>query len=522
MDQFELDKYKEIAIRRIWWIMIPVILAIIAGIGYSMKLPKIYRASTLILVQPQKVPESYIREIVSLNIEDRVRTITQQVTSRTNLEKIINDFNLYNNPGTFMFMEEKVAELRRRITVDVSGRGNSFQIFFTGKNPKQTADIANALASYFITENLKMREEQAIGTEEFLTEELANLRTKLLNKEEEIKQYREKYMGGLPEQLETNLRILESLQEQKIANHENLREAENRKLLIQQQISDAEESKKNLMTPSEAGGEIAEPTSRDQLKAKLAALKGRYTEKHPDVMRLKRKISELESTEPIESSQEQGEPVANRSSSQAAVDLTNQLREIDFTIKNLKAEALRIDSQIQWYQEKVEQTPRREQELMSLNRDYANLQETYNSLLSRKLEAELAVNMEKKQKGEQFRILDPAKVPQKPYKPDIQRVLFMSIALGFGLGFALAYVGESMDTSFRKPEEVETALNIPVIASLPFTRNARERSRLKKKRMLTTFFIGITVVFLGLAMLISLKGTIALDFIRRIAAIITG
>jgi polysaccharide chain length determinant protein (PEP-CTERM system associated) len=526
MQPFELDKYKEIAIRRIWWIIIPLFLSIIAGISLSIKLPKIYRASTLILVQPQKVPESYIREIVSVNIEDRVRTITQQVTSRTNLEKIINDFNLYNNPRSFMFMEDKVEDLRRRITVDVSGssrrqEANAFQIFFTGANPKQVADVANALASYFITENLKLREEQAMGTEEFLTEELANLRAKLIKKEEEIKEYREKYMGGLPEQLETNLRILESLQQQKIANQENQREAENRILSIQQQMSDAIERRKTLIAPADLGGQIAEPTSLDQLKAQLASLEARYTPRHPDIIRLKQRISELESAEQTGVKADRGSP-KEASKSQAETNLTNQLREIGFAIENLKAEALQIESQIKWYQAKVEETPRREQELMSLNRDYDNVQETYNSLLSRKLEAELAVNMEKKQKGEQFRILDTAKIPQRPFKPDIQRLLLMSIALGFGLGFALAYLMESLDTSFRRPEEIENALNMTIIASLPFIRNAQEMGRLKRKKMMTAFSIGITVLFLGLAMIIYLKGIVVLEFFRKTAAFITG
>jgi hypothetical protein len=128
--------------------------------------------------------------------------------------------------------------------------------------------------------------------------------------------------------------------------------------------------------------------------------------------------------------------------------------------------------------------------------------------------------MEKKQKGEQFRILDQAKIPQKPYKPDIQRILLMSIALGFGLGFALAYLRETLDTSFRRPEDIETALNIPVIASLPFTRNAQELRGLKRKKIVTVLFLSITALFLVLALIIYIKGTVVLDFLRRLSEII--
>jgi polysaccharide chain length determinant protein (PEP-CTERM system associated) len=516
MEPFEIEKYKEIALRRRWWIIIPFLLSILIGIGVSIKLPKVYRASTLILVQPQKVPANYVREIVSVDIGDRLRTITQQVTSRTNLEKIINAFNLYNEPGRHMFMEDKTQSLRRRIEVDVSGGGrrgaNAFEIFFTGKYPKQIAEVANALASYFITENLKLREDQAIGTSEFLTDELETIRRRLLEKEEELKRYRMRYMGGLPEQLDTNLRILTRIQQQIVANQENLRETENRKLLIQQQISEAAEIRRARIAQAE--GEIAQFTSLDQLKVQLASLEARYTQRHPDVVSLKKKIADLESKEKTEPKEVQGMPV-DRGVTQAEINLANQLREIELEIANLKTEAAQLHSQMKRYQIHVENTPKREQELMSLNRDYRNIQEAYNSLLSRKLEAEIAVNLERKQKGEQFRILDPANVPIRPFKPDIRRILLMTVGLGFALGCGLAYLRETMDTSFRRPEDVEEVLQIPIIASLPFTLNAKELRRIKRKEILTVVSVGLTFLLLGVVIVLSIKGVDAtINFVK--------
>jgi len=523
MEPFEIEKYKEIALRRRWWIIIPFLLSILIGIGLSLKLPKVYRASTLILVQRQRVPTSYVQEIVSIDVADRIRTITQQISSRTNLEKIIKEFNLYNKPGRHMFMEDKIQSLRSRINVDVSGRGrrggaNAFQIFFTGKYPKETADVANALTSYFITENLKLREDQAIGTSEFLTDELETIRRRLLEKEEGLRKYRKRYMGGLPEQLETNLRILERIQQQLVTNQENLREIENRKLLVQQQISETAEIRKARTGQVEAGGEIAQFTSLDQLKAQLASLEARYTQRHPDVVRLKKKIDDLESKEKIEPKEVQGVPVG-RGVTKAEINLANQLREMELEIANLKAEAARLHSQMKWYQTQVESTPKREQELMSLNRDYNNIQETYNSLLSRKLEAEIAVNLERKQKGEQFRILDPAMTPIRPFKPDMNRILLITVALGFALGCGLAYLREMLDTSFRQPEDVEELLQIPIIASLPFTYNSKELKRLKRKKILTVVSVGLTFMLLGVMMVLYIKGVDStINFIINIFA----
>jgi len=513
MESFEIEKYKEIALRRRWWIIIPFLLSILTGIVLTLVLSKVYQASTLILIQSQKVPTAYVQEIVSRDIEHRVRTITQQVTSRTNLEKIINKFNLYNEPGSHLFMEDKVKILRANIAIEVSsgsgrsrgGTPSSFQIFFSGKTPKRVAQVANTLASYFITQNLKLREDQAIGTSEFLTDELENIRRRLLEKEEGLKGYREKYMGGLPEQLETNLRILERIQQQIIGNQENLRETENRKLLIQQQISEAAEMRRAREVLAEGEEEVAEFTSLDQLKTQLTSLEARYTERHPDIIRLKKKIADLESKEKTVVKEARKLP-ENRDMIKAERNLVQQLREIQLEIRNLKAEATQLHSQMKWYQIQVENTPKREQELMSLNRDYNNIRETYNSLLGRKLEAELAVSMERKQKGEQFRILDPAQSPIRPLKPDIRRILLITVLLGLALGCGLAYLRETMDTSFRRPEDVEELLQIPIIASLPFTLNARELRRIKRKEILTVVSVGLTFLLLGVVIVFSIKG----------------
>ncbi|HUV60150.1 MAG TPA: XrtA system polysaccharide chain length determinant [Desulfatiglandales bacterium] len=527
MEPFEIEKYKQIALRRRWWIIIPFLLSILTGIVLILVLPKVYQSNTLILIQPQKVPASYVQEIVSVDIEDRVRTITQQVTSRTNLEKIIKEFDLYNEPGSYMFMEDKVKILRENISIEVSGGSGrrsggtptSFQIFFTGKYPKRVANVTNALASYFIAQNLKIREDQAIGTSEFLTDELENIRRRLLEKEEELKRYRERYMGGLPEQLETNLRILERIQGQIVTNQENLREAENRKLMIQQQIAEAAQIRiSSTIIPVTPGREAEQPMSLDQLKIQLASLEARYTERHPDVISLKEKIADLESKEKTDVKEAQKLP-KNRDMIQAERNLVNQLREIELGIKNLKAEAAQLHSQMKSYQTQVENTPKREQELMSLNRDYNNIRETYNSLLGRKLEAELAVSMERKQKGEQFRILDPAEVPIRPLKPDIRRILLMTVLLGFALGCGLAYLRETMDTSFRRPEDVEEVLQVPIIASLPFTLSARELKRIKRKEILTVVSVGLTFLLLGVVIVLSLKGVDAtINFVKEILA----
>jgi len=536
MEAFEIEKYKDIALRRRWWIIIPFLLSILIGVGLSLVRPKSYRASTLILVQPQKVPASFVREIVSVGIEDRLRTITQQVTSRTNLEKIINEFNLYNEPDRHMFMEEKVEKLRKKISVDVSRGGsrgaNAFQIFFEGKYPKIVAEVANTLSSYFITENLKLREDQAIGTSDFLADELDSIKRRLEEKEDLLAKYRQRYMGAMPEQLETNFNILGRLQNQLEQLNSNLRAAKERKLIIQQQISNAEMMKKQM---AESGIDnslvtidmLASSQDTDSkeiisLKDKLASLESRYTAKHPDIIRLKRMIAKIEAeqTESIKE-KEESETAMNEVELKpgfAMIDLLMpQFHQIDIEIKNLKTEINKVKSQVESYEHKVEEVPQREQEMLSLTRDYQNLKALYNSLLKRKLEAKIAVNMERKQKGEQFRILDSAKVPIIPFKPNIRRILLMTVALGFALGCGLAYLRETMDTSLRRPEEIEALLQIPVLASLPFTYTAKEMRRRKRRKILTVVSVSLGFIFSGVGIVLYLKGIDAtINFIKDI------
>jgi len=226
----------EIILRQRWYIIIPFCLSMIIGIYYALTLPKVYSARTLILLQPQRVPTNYVQSIVSVDLDSRINTLSQQILSRTNLEKIIHEFNLYSGPNSGnMFMEDKIGSMRKRIIVDVTRNRrntNAFSISFKGKDPDKIMRVTNALANYFIDENLKTREAQAIGTSDFLDDELSTMRKRLEEVEQALKDYREAYMGGLPEQLESNLRILDRMQEQLIERRQNITDAKSRLIAI--------------------------------------------------------------------------------------------------------------------------------------------------------------------------------------------------------------------------------------------------------------------------------------------------
>ena len=516
----------EIVLRRRWFIIIPFCLSIIAGIYLSFTLPKIYRASTLILVQAQRVPTNYVRSVISAGIESRINMISQQIMSRTNLENIIDQFKLFSEPEhEKMYMEDKIEDIRKRISVNIKSRKgarrgaggtDAFTISYEDTDPERVMRVANTLATYFIDENLKVREAQAMGTTDFLDDELNNIRIQLEELEEALRVYREKFIGELPEQLESNLRIFDRLQEQLIEKQKNLRNVKNILIAFEKQMSELQDFSTDGLVEFGTEG----PTSVDQFREQLSVLKTRYTDKHPDVMRIKRMIAELEdqTDQELSESEEGKEEVFSRNNHQKLQ--TDQRNEITKEIETLEADISKIQEQITIYQKRVENTPKREQELLSLKRDYANIKGTYDSLLKRKLEAAISVNMEKKQKGEQFRVIDPARLPEKTIKPNMKRLFVLTLAAGLVVGCGLVFLLEYLDTSFRRPEDIDSLLGVPVIAILPSVIHPEDI----KKRRLNLFFsifsiIIISFLLAGFAVL-TFKGVDkTLEFVRHFVKI---
>ena len=471
-EAIKLGYLVDILLRRRWFIIIPFCLSMITGIYFALTLPEIYSSKTLILIQPQRVPTDYVRSIVSSGIETRINTLSQQILSRTNLEKIIEQLNLFSGPEyKNIYMEDKLATLRNSISVDVTAtrrNTNSFSITVKGAYPEKIAEIANTLASFFIDENLRFREAQAVGTSDFLENELQIMTKRLEEREEVLKVYNQKYMGGLPEQLQTNLRILDRLQELLSEQKSSLSDAKTRFIEFENSIPPEIQN-----FPLTSGTNQTEYLSNiDQMKERLASLKAKYTDRHPDVIRLNKIINEFDSK--IKNKSEGTEDLETSGNSISYNDTYTRQREgIKREIKTLEEDIAKLSDNLRYYEKLVEDTPKREQELLSLRRDYQNIQNAYNSLLNRKLEAELSVNMEKKQKGEQFRIIDTARLSKKPISPNMKRLFLIAIAAGIAIGCGIIYLLEFLDSSFRDEKDVETFLGLSVIATVPVLNNPK-------------------------------------------------
>jgi polysaccharide chain length determinant protein (PEP-CTERM system associated) len=465
---FTLDEYLEILRRRMWYIIIPFVLVMVGASIYTIMAPREYKASTLVLVSPQSVPENLVSATVTSKVEERLQSIAQQVLSRTRLETIMTEFDLYEKERKNLSKEEVVELMRKKIQVELPTRRDergSFAISFISDNPNTAMTVANRLSSLFIEENLKIREQQASGTTEFLTNELAEAKTKLDQMETSVTDYKKRFMGGLPEQRDTNLRILEQMQMQNQRISENIRAAQDRQLFIRKQLNDLEQpvsmpatmgSRRDDSSMSVSAGGSYE-TTKNVLKKDLEDLRTKYTENHPDVIATKKKLANLENQKDI----------FNVKADPRYKELQNQLTITSLEIKRLNDESAAVSGQVNKYVGRIEQTPAREQDMASLLREYESTKAAYETLLKKSQDAQQAENLERRQKGEQFKIIDPARLPEEPFSPNIPKILLISLFVGLAGGMGLAFIREQMDRSFHDAADVEISLGIKVLATIP-------------------------------------------------------
>ena len=478
---FNIHDYIEIFLRRIWYIIIPVIVVMIGAVLYAYTSPKLYRATTLILVTPQKVPEAFVRPTVTSTIAERLQSIGQEIMSRTRLEQIISELKLYQEEARSSSLEGIVELMRKNIEVSkLKGKEGYFTISYIGRDPKIVAVVINKLASIFIEENLKLREQQAQGTTEFLANELQAMKAKLEHQEKMVTRFKTQFMGELPEQREANLRVLEQLQLQYQRIGDSLRAAQDQRLMIQKQLSDLElviasENRTRGTTSQTGRDESSQETQLEQFRNQLSELQTKYTEKHPDILIVRKRIAELEAEiEKGKIEKEKGLKGKGPKEVEQRYSVDPRYREMkarllmtEKEIERLKEEDVKLRAQMAKYSDRVEKTFTREQEMAFLTRDYQNAKETYQILLRKSQEAEQAENLERRQKGEQFKVIDPARIPGSPFKPDIPQILLFGLLLGLGSGFGLAFFKEQMDRSFRDAEDLETALGFKVIGNIP-------------------------------------------------------
>lgn len=499
---------------RKWLILVPLVVSGLCTAVISQRLPKRYRSETVILVVPQRVPESYVRSTVTTRIEDRLSSLREQILSRSRLERIIQDLNLYEGLRQKAVMEDVVEAMRHDIELKVE-RGDAFRVSYTSNNPRTAQKVTERLASAFIEENLRDREVQAEGTNQFLDSQLEEARRRLLEHEKKLENYKKLYSGQLPSQIQTNMQAIQSAQLQLQSLTESINRDRDRRLVLERQIADLRVAPDPAPTiPPTAGSAGTDPqlgaSTAQQLEiaqARLRTLEVKLKPEHPDVKAMKSLIRDLEAKLQAENGRQPSSDTTPVSAAEALRqnrirDLTAEMRNLDTQIDRKHTQEKQLTDVIASYQAKVDAAPTREAELTELTRDYSTLQSTYTSLLAKREESKVAANLERNQIGEQFKVLDPARVPERPSSPNVLKINVAGAGLGLILGLGVVALLEYRDSSFKCEEDIKQLLQLPVLALIPMMASERERRTHKRRIMLITLGAAVVVISSAVALVL--------------------
>jgi polysaccharide chain length determinant protein (PEP-CTERM system associated) len=508
-----ITRYVDLLLRYKVFIILLLLFSLPIGLVVYLKTPKLYKASSLLSYQQQKITGTKMTTDVGSRTREMVSTLTQIVTSRSNLEKLIGDLKLYPEALQNQPMEDVVEMMGRAIKIEPSAQGETFRISYIHKNRDLVVKVTNALAARFIEENLKYREEKATETTAFTSNELEKARAAMDSKENAMRDYKLRYFNELPEQRESNVGRLIALQKQNQEWQMSIQDLERTAVLITDQIDNRRkvlESEAQISAMSEVAGssqmkEVPQSSEARLAKAEqlLDQILSRYTEKHPEVKRLRTIIARLK--EEVERDRQlSGKSAGNRgsgasqggdrsadrhSTDNVILQLETQRKNVLRNIEAIKEEREKQKSVIAQYEKWVAAAPIREAEWATLTREYGQYKRHYDYLITQDLEAKSMLNLERRQKGSQFNIEDPARTPEKPIQPDFIKIMGIAIAAGLGLGLGISFFLDFFDGTVRDPELVETALGLTLLTTIPYLETEAERKRRRLRIVLTTLVL---------------------------------
>ena len=478
--------------RRRWHFLLPFFVGWLIVWGMSWFLPSIYRSGTLILVEQPSVPEKLVASNIDTDIQRQLDSISQQILSRTRLLQIIERLNLYPADRKRKTPDELVEVMRKDIDIELV-RGDdkklsSFNIYYTYSDPHMTQQATSELANLFIAENLEQRQIRSENTTKFLEEQLDQSREKLAEQEARVREFKDKHIGELPSQTQSNLQILGGLQTQLQAQEDSLNRAKQQNTYLESLLNQYRALEHGKSGDGGAGGLATIDQELDHLKAQLADLTSHYTDKHPDVRKTKEQIARLEKTrERVVAEMNSGTKSAPDSStaslepkSAPMLDLESQLKANRIEITSRQAEIKQMQAQIYEYQGRLNRAPVMEQQFADITRDYDQSKANYDSLLAKKNQSEMATDLEKTQQAEHFSMLDPPNLPVKPYKPNRLQLCGLGLIVGIVLGGFSAAGSEMIGGKVHSEREIKKIVPYEIFAEIPVLQTPAEQAATRR------------------------------------------
>ncbi len=524
--------------KRKWYILLPAVILFLVITAIAFLLPAIYKSETLILIENQKIPLEFVQSTVTSAVEERLNIINQRIMSRTRLEQMIDKFDLYPEYREKWTQEEIIEKMREDIHLDIvsadgvdkkSGRPVTFTVAFNlsyeGKDPSKVQKVTSELASLYIEENLRVRVDASAVTTQFMSDELRKMEEAIQKLGKKISDFKQEHLDELPERLQVNVANLDRYERYLETTHRDLASAKSSLLFLRGQLAavdpDAtmvssygqrilspkeqlEIDRTNLISlqarlsdnhpdvvaikerierlETEVGGAASSPL-REELAQKqnaLTELLSTYTDKHPDVIRTRAEIADLrEKLAQARAGASKG--YAANPTNPAYINLQTQIESKKLEIRALEGQRQEYMKLIEYYQQRIGNTPAVEKVLAAMQSDYDVARANYQELVNKETQAKISESLENRQQGERFAIIDPAQLPEEPYKPNRLAIMFIGLILGIGAGAGAGFLSEYMDQSFSSADELRSFAKLPVLAVIPKVVTQSETLRRRRR-----------------------------------------
>jgi succinoglycan biosynthesis transport protein ExoP len=505
--------------RRCSWILLTACGVTLGTICVVLLLPNRYQSDATLLVVQQQVPQRYVVPTTTASMADALQAMTQEVLSRRRLLAIIDEVGLYQKEKNRLAPEELVSNMLRDIEIQPLDKQhqdfNSFKISFAAGDPRIAQRVTSTLTSLFIHENLRTREEQATTTTNFLHEQMEVKRKEMEQHEQSLRDFKMQHLGELPEQQQGNLGILTGLQIQLQNTMTNINRAQQQRVYLDSLLGGYRRQARSsaivtgIPVASAPDARTANPletaiTELARLQSERASLLSRYTPNHPGVKKADREIARVESglealKKSIAAAAEAGEPAQTMASTASTEEetaisqLKSQLDANRFELENLAKVEVRLEAAITEYQQRLNQTPVREQQLSGIIRDTELVRQEYADLQKKEQESQLARNLEKNQGGQQFRLVEPPSLPAVPSSPKRVKLSLGAAVAGLFLGLAVAFLIDLWDGSFHSEKELRKHFSPPVVIGMPLLLTPGE-ARMRRWRKVFEWCFGSVLV----------------------------
>ena len=501
--KYRPEDFLRVFIARKWLFIVPFVTVAFTTAVIVHMLPDRYQSKATIQIQAARVNADLIKSNPRPSFDARVMNLQSRVLTRERLEKLITEFDLYPDLLRSESMEDVVAQMTRDISVGET-RGNTFKVSFDAENRVTAMRVTQRLAQLFIDESYIDRQVFTEGNVQFIDSQLEETRQRLVEHEKRLEEYRRLHAGELPSQQTSNLTAASNAQIQLQSVNDMLSRDRDRVQALEREQNELLTQETTGPLPSVVDAENGGGTAAQQLEAARRSLRQmelRLKPEHPDIIRAKRIIADLEQKAEAEALQMPvstagGSSPAERARQERLKDLKNNLDALRTQIARREKDADALREMLSRYQSRAEAAPSRETELIGLNRDYDTMRGLYADLLKKSQESQMAAALQRAEIGEQFRLLESARPPERPISPNRGQLNTLGIFGGIALGLAFVALAEYRDTTFKTDDDILISLSLPVLAMIPnmVTRTERRHRRRRRVLMSVTAVLAALVV----------------------------